>query len=364
MRRLASLAAIALCGAAAVGGCTPRAYVSETCAKQIGHLQKGDRHLRRMAARELAKYPEAAPETVPLLVEALKDEDLHVRTFAAGSLIRLTGRDFGRRHGDWKAWYRKHRDEIRTAPVETLVDGVRKSRAELAYTKGQSALGAAAYRQAASFFNDAVSNDPTDPRFHNGLGVALLRMGHYADALEKFHDALAREPKLASAHMNVGEVHRQRARDYAIVTGTYLERAREAIAYSREEEAEKAAREAKKAAELRLKSLGAAVEAYDVAISVEDPKRPNWNPRLGKGRALFDLRRFDEAIAALHEARSIDASVPDIYSAMALVYYARDQYHLAWKAYQEVRRLGCDMQPEFVQRLKEQIEVAGGTDEP
>jgi len=50
-----------------------------------------------------------AQEAVPALINALKDEDFMVRNFAAESLTKITGEDFGEDQSKWQQWWEENK---------------------------------------------------------------------------------------------------------------------------------------------------------------------------------------------------------------------------------------------------------------
>ena len=60
---------------------------------------------------------------------------------------------------------------------------------------GKKLLDAENYNDALSFFDQALSQDPTNPDLWNYKGIALRSLGRYDEALECYNKSLEIEPR-------------------------------------------------------------------------------------------------------------------------------------------------------------------------
>jgi len=60
---------------------------------------------------------------------------------------------------------------------------------------GKKFLDAGNYDNALSFFEQALSHDPTNPDLLNYKGIALRSLGRYDEALECYNKSLEIEPR-------------------------------------------------------------------------------------------------------------------------------------------------------------------------
>src|SRR5512135_3145293 len=95
--------------AAAAAGCRPKDALEESIFKRAMQEVKSENAFdRRNGVELLRRCPTHAREAIPVLIDKLKDEDVWVATFAAGSLTTLTDQDFGpdqRSYERWRKWW-------------------------------------------------------------------------------------------------------------------------------------------------------------------------------------------------------------------------------------------------------------------
>jgi len=176
---------------------------------------------------------------------------------------------------------------------------VDRLRARAAYER---ALGHMADRQATpalSAFREAIAVDPTEPRYHDSLGVLYLGLGQIEQALQSFQKALDMDPKFADAHFHRGA---------ALAEGQRWEEA---------------------------------VESYRTALTLPNLTVPDFaNQNLGL--ALFHLKRYREAEQALRLAIGLAPRLQGAYYNLGLVLAAEHRREEAKAAFREARKLGPD----------------------
>jgi Flp pilus assembly protein TadD len=78
--------------------------------------------------------------------------------------------------------------------------------------RGEAALDAGELGDAEALLRKATEREPTSPRAHNKLGVALARQGRHEEALVCFRRALELDPLHAPAYCNIGTVYAETGR--------------------------------------------------------------------------------------------------------------------------------------------------------
>jgi hypothetical protein len=63
------------------------------------------------------------------------------------------------------------------------------------YNRANKRLGESRYDEAVQDFNDAIARYPSDPDFYTNLGIALRKLGRYADAEQAYKKAIKLNPK-------------------------------------------------------------------------------------------------------------------------------------------------------------------------
>src|SRR5215469_5492830 len=95
---------------------------------------------------------------------------------------------------------------------------VQRLRARSLYEQGLRALGDKNVSVGLSSLKEAVQLDPSQPTYHNALGVVLLDLHKPAEAEAEFQKAVTLDGTYAEAHHNLGLAYAEQARyDQAIV---------------------------------------------------------------------------------------------------------------------------------------------------
>ena len=176
---------------------------------------------------------------------------------------------------------------------------VEKFRARAAYERGLASLAERQGGPALAALQEAVSIDPTVPRYRDTLGVLLLDLGQIDQAVAQLKKALELDPKLADAHFHLGT---------ALAEGRRWEEA---------------------------------VTSYRTALALPTLTVPDMaNQNLG--RALYELKRHREAEQALRLAISLDSELQGAYYFLGLVLLAEDRKEEAKAAFRASRKLSPD----------------------
>lgn len=176
---------------------------------------------------------------------------------------------------------------------------VERIRAQAAYERGLNSFRDRQLGQALSAFQEAITADPTVPRYHDTLGILHLDLGQIDQAMEQFRKALEIDAKFADGHFHLG---------------TALAEAQ------RWEEA---------------------VESYRRALALPTLTVPDYaNQNLGL--ALFQLKRYREAEQALRLAIGFDPELQGAYYHLGLVLAAENRREEAKAAFRQARKLGPD----------------------
>ncbi len=158
---------------------------------------------------------------------------------------------------------------------------------------GTVALGTGAFGAAADAFQRAVDRDPTSDEATLGLARALARRGAVDSAEQTYRRAIALRPQYWGTHVWLATFYREQAR--------YTDAAREfeqAVTLTPDN-----AR-----IYLILGGLYGSIGRYDDAIAAcrrSAEIAPSRGAYANWGMTLFRMRRFDEAVARLRDARRI-----------------------------------------------------------
>ena len=176
---------------------------------------------------------------------------------------------------------------------------VEKIRARAAYERGLSYLNDKEPVPALVAFREAVTINPTEPLYRDILGRVLLDRGQIDQALEHLRKALELDPRFADGHFHLGV----------------------ALAESRRWED--------------------AVKSYQAAIALPTLTVPELAHN-SLGMALYNLKRYREAEAALRYAISLDREFQAAYYNLGLVLVGEDRKAEAKAVFREARKLGPD----------------------
>jgi len=81
---------------------------------------------------------------------------------------------------------------------------VEKIRAQAAYERGLSYLNDKQPVPALVAFREAVTVNPTEPRYRDSLGLLLLDLGQIPQALAELKKALELDPRFADGYFHLG----------------------------------------------------------------------------------------------------------------------------------------------------------------
>ncbi len=297
---------------------------STTIAMHIANLSDKDSEVRQTSAQILGQM--GAAEAIPPLIESLKDQQIYVQIYAHGALNKLTGRNFGyKNHAEWARWWSAAREEYEKKKEVPGVSDAKRLRAQSSNTQGLIFLDARDFHGAYRMFLDAVNNDPEVPDYRNNLGLSVMELARenpyrYIDAIVYFQEAIGLDEALPQPYMNIGQC------------------------YTR---------------------LGKHIESqawYRKAID-RDTNGILWEHCWQLGKELLKKADYQLAMEYLEDARNKAESNRQfdarIYRDLALVYYALDMHHSAYREVLNVQRLGYDLNPDFVEKLRKALTDKG-----
>ena len=176
---------------------------------------------------------------------------------------------------------------------------VEKFRAQAAYERGLSYRNDKQPVQALVAFREAVTINPVEPRYRDSLGLLLLDLGQIDQAIAELRKALELDPRSADGHFHLGV----------------------ALAENRRWED--------------------AVKSYHTAIALPTLTVPELAHN-SLGMALYNLKRYREAEAALRYAIGLDPEFQAAYYHLGLVLVGEDRKAEAKAVFREARKLGPD----------------------
>jgi tetratricopeptide (TPR) repeat protein len=199
------------------------------------------------------------------------------------------------------------------------------------------------YDEAIVKFKEAIAINPNLADTRKDLGLAYFEKGMFDEAVVEFKEAIAINPNLADSHNNLGMAcYAKGLLDKAI--SEYIE----AIAIEPD------------FAEAHYNlgvAYGARRDIVDEEIS-EYKKALAINPNLGEahsnlGGAYADKGMLNEAIVEYTKALAINPKLAHTHFCLAITYYAKKMYKLAIQHCDEAEKLGCEVPPWFLLKLKD-----------
>lgn len=176
---------------------------------------------------------------------------------------------------------------------------VEKMRAQAAYERGLSYLNDRQPTPALVALREAVTINPSEPRYHDSLGLLLLNLGQIGQALEQFRAALELDPRFADGHFHLGV----------------------ALAETRR--------------------WDDAITSYTTAIGLPTLTVPDL-AHSSLGMAFYNVKRYREAETALRYAISLNPELQAAYYHLGLVLVGESRKEEARAVFREVRKLGPD----------------------
>jgi tetratricopeptide (TPR) repeat protein len=204
-------------------------------------------------------------------------------------------------------YYPTQRPEINLhafTPVPVAAPGVhilRRIPTAALQSKADRYAAAGHFMEAADAYAAVLAVDRDSAAAHAGLGHALFRLGHYAEALDSIADAISRQPDLpgaAALHRLMGQSAQQLGRTEE--AAAHFERALQLDPHD--------APALDRLALVRIgqRQFAEALDLYDrlIAISPEDAQT-----HANRGATLYHLGRLDDAIASLERALALEPSL-------------------------------------------------------
>jgi tetratricopeptide (TPR) repeat protein len=158
---------------------------------------------------------------------------------------------------------------------------------------------------------EAGSGNGKPATYYLKRGVAFLQKGRYDQAVAEFNKVLAINPRASEAYYYRGNAH------------------------CLQDQHDRAIQDYNRALEINPKLAG----AY-----------------LNRGSAYVLKAEYDQAICDYNQALQLNAQDPMAYSNRAVAYYYRQQYDQAWEDVHKAASLGLQVNPQFLQGLREASE--------
>lgn len=283
----------------------------------IKNLNDPDPEIRATSAEMLGYM--GAINAIPPLIDVLRpdrNEKLKVMLAVHGALVRITGKNFGyKEYDEWMGWWSRNKEEF-LKKAETGVDEKAKIAATSSNTVGLELMKRGEFRSAQGQFVEAINKDPAVPDYRNNMGLSLMEQGRYLDAMEYFEETTGIDADLPQPYMNIGRCYSRMGK--SIEAQSYYKKALE------------------KDKEGKLWELS-------WMIGKEYMKRSEWQ---------LAIEYLDQAHAKAEKVRFRD---PRLYNDRAITHYGLDQYHSAWKSLMDVRTLGYEPNPGFVEKVRKAL---------
>jgi tetratricopeptide (TPR) repeat protein len=319
---------------------------------------------RAIAAENLKRWPKHAKESIPLLIEALRDDYTWVPIWAAGSLTALTDKDFSAEdkqmdYQRWrKWWYEEAKQKVpKISPPDE--QALNKVRAKVENDKGQMYLGGGDYVTAANHFMAAIKIDSRVALYHSNLGLAMLGLKQYDRALRFFDVAKGMDPGFTESYLNKGGVYTAMADDKRALAVEHEKSRRAQLAAGEAAAAKVEDQKMKEALQAAEQVEALAIDEYQFAMAA-DKAGKLWAAHLGIGRIRMRQGKWEQAVISLEKARDLAKNELSLRRDLAITYFALDQYFRSWKEIQAVEELGGRMDAGFRKKVEDRVREMGG----
>jgi tetratricopeptide (TPR) repeat protein len=186
-------------------------------------------------------------------------------------------------------------------------------------------------KAAINWYNQALELNSNDVQAYNGLGWVYFSMGQYNKSREFFSSSLSRKPDFPLALVGQGYL-KLFSREPSLAT-EYFSKALQIDSTCAE------AYNGVAAVNLNKGNLEQVSAWADLAIK----HKPNYaDPYYQKGRALYEYKKYHQAVSVLEEAVKLAPFRPHYHEALAFAYFATGQKEASRQAAQKALSLKPD----------------------
>jgi tetratricopeptide (TPR) repeat protein len=197
------------------------------------------------------------------------------------------------------------------------------------------------WKDSEHFYKATLKYSPGSSRMHGGLAFIYFQKGMMDEGIAEAEKSLELDPNFVTAYENLGNAY--------LIKGLYdkaIETCEKAIKINPE-------------AVVAHQNLGAvyfkkgifdkALAEFEKILSLNPNYKDIYNS-IGSTYAM--MGKYEEAIPAFQKAMERDPNNVSLYSNLAQVYYYDKKYDLAIKYCDQARKLGYDVDPEFLKLLE------------
>jgi tetratricopeptide (TPR) repeat protein/RNA polymerase subunit RPABC4/transcription elongation factor Spt4 len=198
------------------------------------------------------------------------------------------------------------------------------------------------YDQGIILFNQAIELNPKSADAFNNRGSAYLDKGDLKQAISDYSHAIELKPNLAMAYNNRGCV-------YTIMKRWNLALRDYTKAIEIKPEYADAYFNRGRIYQIAKGKLNNAISDYTKAIEINPNKAEAYSNR---GVAYYERRQLDLALSDFNKALAINPNLGEGYNNRAAIHYEKGRYDNAWQDIKVAQRLGHQVNPKLIERLR------------
>ena len=202
--------------------------------------------------------------------------------------------------------------------------------ADIKHNLGEMFFQQENWQDAAGAYRQAIALNPHNSWSYNNLGDVLIKLEQWQEAANSFRSAIALKPDFVWSYYNLGEALVELAQwDEALAAyqkakqlDPQLPRVKQKIANILRRRSKNSQHEALSWCKVQIQEDPNNIELYHQAIALD---RKDCQLYLGLGKALFEQKKWEEAISIFQMGLEIEPENPELASEWSKAIYEKDR---------------------------------------